>query len=476
MGTYIFLTGLQGFWLSLIPVAVMAVFLAESRAWSLVAFTALGASVNACLWCHARKGSQSCTLTPAHSYTAVVMLWVVCGIVAAVPFVLLEPDLPWEDAIFAAFSGITTTGAEVFNLELLPKTLLMYRHWLQFLGGLGIVMLLLFLFPLCGLEGVMSLKMDMPGPVRNTSLPLRRTELVRAVWSVYVGMFLVCAGLLKATGLTAFEATAEALSIVSTGGFGLYNDNIGHYTQWGVPVIVMLFSWLSAMSFVSHIGVLFRRSFTVYWQQKEHALMLGWLFVAWLCIVCMQSSSHGMEAVFMAVSMLTTSGYTLSEFYAPSAPVVFMLLLLCCFGGATASTAGGFKQARLAAMWSHVVVSLRVLVHPMLSLSQYEVQAGSVQKENRVFYVLVQGYAVLWMFFLALSVWGLLLLGVDTVSAAKTSLACLTNTGASIGGDFLGYTTFSAAVKGVLVLDMLLGRLEFFPAAAWMYVLLTQDR
>ena len=408
-------------------------------------------------------------------YGAMLLFWGVLVVPLALAFKMGVEGISWVDALFAAMSGITTTGAEVFeDLGKLPKSILFFRHWLEFLGGLGVVMLVLFLKEQLGFEKAEALKMDLPGPVREHASGLNKQTTVAYVWRGYVGLWLVCGVGLYALGLSGFEALCESFSAVSTGGFGLYNDNLEHYhalvgVKWWVAGVVLV----SAVGFVTHLRAWQRRSFGGYWQDAEFRWMLGFGLAAVLLIATVFSGNALVYYVLQLVFMSTTSGHTLGVESDSNALVLLVFGTACLIGGGTASTAGGIKYIRLREAFGLVARTLRLVLHPRLVVTEsLKMHAGA--HEHARASSLIAGYLILFVGVFWCSVLLLVGCGNDVSMAFSQTLATLTNTGAGLGALSDGYWQLNDASKIICMTNMLIGRLEIVPVVAVCYAKIFQ--
>ncbi|MEC7030429.1 MAG: potassium transporter TrkG [Pseudomonadota bacterium] len=404
----------------------------------------------------------------------ILLVWLSAIVLAGIPMKLMVPNMSWVDVLFEAASGLTTTGAEVLlNLDSIPRGLIFYRLWLQFIGGLGIVMFVLIVFPLMGLNHNAGLKFDLPGPARLHGVGVRQLTLVRYLWVGYVLLALSCAFLLWSCGLSLFDAFSESLGVVSTGGFNVYKDGFNHYPN-AVKYVVMCFMWISSIGVMVHAGFWLSKDLRVYLRDKEHQWMMILFLVTVLLVLGgdLFSPVSALDKIFTVMSMITTSGYSVSELNQWSSVWLTVLLTLSAIGGCTGSTSGGMKQARLRHLCHELSASLRAFLHPNLAMGvRVPMQQASLARVKS-FSLMVQGYLLVFLGGSWCSVVLLQISGMDLVSAFSATLACLTNTGSSMGLLTTSYALLPTFSKTVLMIDMLLGRLECIPLAAAFYALL----
>ena len=204
-------------------------------------------------------------------FLIVVLFWVVLSAFASIPFIL-DPylQMSFSDAFFESVSGWTTTGATVIkNLDSLPMSILMYRQQLQWLGGMGIVILVLAILPILGVGGMQLYKAESTGPIKDNKISPKITETAKNLWSVYLGLTFVCALLYYFAGMSAFDAIAHSFSTIAIGGFSTHNESIGYFNNIYIEVICMTFMLLSAMNFVLHFMSLKTKSIRHYLEDSE---------------------------------------------------------------------------------------------------------------------------------------------------------------------------------------------------------------
>ena len=394
------------------------------------------------------------------SFLLLPVSWVGLSVVATLPFYVGQPML-WIDAWFAAVSGITTTGAEVFpDLGLLPKSLLFYRMWLQFLGGLGIVVLAMAWSSIAKNHAGMMLRTDLPGPVKTHSFAPKIGEAAHSLWTIYVTLYFLCAGLCYQFGMSAFEALCESMAIVSTGGFGLYNDNLAHYASTPIYGVVIASMLLGSINYILHYQYVVTHQLTAYYHNKEFGLYM--IMVCVLLIV-----SHGvsylsgngltfLDMTFMVVSLVSTAGHQVVAITSIVPAVALLLTFFCMLGGCSGSTAGGIKMLRLRFFTRDFTNALAQLIHPQAVFSSYLDTPSSSQSD----FVLVRGFLLAYLMVLSFGWWCLVALGVDIVQAFSMVVACLSNTGLPVLGYVSHYAQLSVAAKFILTLLMLFGRVE----------------
>jgi len=401
-------------------------------------------------------------------FLIVVLFWTVLGTFGALPLLLSsELQLGITDAVFESISGLTTTGATVItNLDELPRSVLFYRQTLQWLGGMGLIVLAVAILPLLGVGGMQLYRAETPGPVKDARLTPRIKETAKALWYIYLSLTAVCAFSYWLAGMNAFDAISHSFSTVAIGGFSTHNANIGHFQSAPIEAVSILFMLLAGANFGLHFITWKSLSLRHYLQDAEFKTYLSVLFAITLIAVIFLRFSGVYpywddafaKAIFHAVSIGTTTGYTTTQFHLWPGFLPLLLLLVSFIGGCAGSTGGGLKVIRVLLLVKQGLRELLRLIHPSAKIA---VKIGSKPVERRVI-------EAVWGFFsayIAVFVFMLLLLiasGLDEVTAFSAVTATLNNLGPGLGDVGSNYTGINNFSKWVLCLGMLLGRLEIF--------------
>lgn len=401
-------------------------------------------------------------LKPAQSFLMVVLAWATLCLCATIPFKAY--GISWIDALFEGVSGLTTTGAEALTqLNTLPHAMRFYHQWLEFFGGLGIIILAMALMPILGVGGLALYRTETPGPLKEGFLALKITETAKKLWLLYLTLTLLIGLAYHYFGMTPFEAICESLSTVSTGGFSIYDDNFAHYKSEALRVIAMIGMTLSAMKFGLHYLCLKEKNLRFWFQDLESKTFLCLLafLILVVCITLMnfypskQWGSLMHEGWFASIAMMTTTGYTINNYAQWPSFLPFLLLLVTIIGGCSGSTSGGIKIMRFALIHQEAKRALKQLIHPE---AVFSIHFG--QPVNEKVLQSIRGFIALFTL-VYVAIWAALLAGglsLEDAFAATTS--CLTNAGASIAGLSQGYAHLSLCNKSILIFAMLAGRLE----------------
>ncbi len=401
-------------------------------------------------------------------FLVVALFWVVLGLAGALPFMLAEePHLSPTNAIFESISGLTTTGATVIlGLDDLPKSILFYRQQLQWLGGMGIIVLAVAVLPMLGVGGMQLYRAEMPGPMKDTKLTPRITETAKALWYIYLWLTVACALAYWGAGMTLFDAVGHAFATVAIGGFSTHDLSMGYFDSTAVEMIAVVFMILAGVNFALHFVAVRRRDGLIYWRDAEFRFYL--LLIASVTLMVTAALYHTdtyidwgsafTKGLFQAVSIGTTTGFTTAEFYFWP-PFVEILLLFASFVGACAgSTGGGIKVIRFLLLIKQGLREVGRLVHPN---AQLPVRIGGKSVNHRVVDA-VWGFFSLYVASFTFMYLLLAATGLDLMTAFSAVAACINNLGPGLGEVGAHYNGLSDPAKWILCFAMLLGRLEIF--------------
>lgn len=401
-------------------------------------------------------------------FLVVVAFWVVLGLFGAIPLYLSEqPQLSVTDAVFESISGLTTTGATVImGLDFLPRGILYYRQQLQWLGGMGIVVLAVAVLPMLGVGGMQLYRAEMPGPMKDSKLTPRITETAKALWLIYFGLTVSCGLAYWLAGMELFDAVGHAFSTVAIGGFSTHDASIGHYENIAIQLIAILFMLLAGVNFALHYTAWRAATPKAYFRDPEFRA-----FLSLVCIIVVISTAFLffsntyddigtalIRALFQVVSIGTTTGYTTADYAHWPSFLPMMLLLGSFVGGCAGSTAGGIKVIRFLLLAKQGVREINRLIHPN---AEIPVKLGNKVVSSHVVQA-VWGFFAAYMSLYALMYLIMLATGLDEVTAFSAVAACLNNLGPGLGEVANNFATLNAPAKWVLVMAMLLGRLEIF--------------
>ena len=418
------------------------------------------------IWFPARHAQSD--LRIREGFIIVVMLWVVLSLFGAIPFIVSPlPHLSPVDAIFESVSGLTTTGATVMTgLDHLPHSILYYRQQLQWLGGMGVIVLAVAILPMLGVGGMQLYRAETPGPMKDNKLTPRITETAKALWYIYLGLTVICAIAYWLAGMSPFDAIAHSFSTIAIGGFSPYDQSIGYFDNPLIEGVAILFMLLAGLNFSLHFIAWRNLSLEAYLVDAETKTYLSvLLFTAVLTSALLYflhiSDTPGQaiqSGLFQAVSIGTTTGFTTETFYLWPGAIPVILILASFVGGCAGSTAGGIKAIRFLLLIKQGQREIKQLVHPSALIP---IKVGGKPLPDRVISAVWSFFAVyIACFIIVMTI--LMINGLDQVSAFSAVAATMNNLGPGMGAVGDNYTQISDLSKWVLCLAMLLGRLEIF--------------
>jgi trk system potassium uptake protein TrkH len=382
---------------------------------------------------------------------------------------LAIPDLSFTDAYFETISGMTTTGATVLTgLDSLPPAINIWRHELNWLGGMGIIVLAVAILPLLGIGGRQLFKAETPGPMKESALTPRIADTARNLWAVYLGVTLACIGTLKWAGMNWLDAICHAFAALSLGGFSTHDSSVGYFNSPLIEFVLIVFMLIAAINFASHFLAWRGKSLRVYLHDAEAVatviLILGScvgiaLFLWW------QGTYAGFwtalrHASFNLVSMATDCGFASVDFNQWPIFAPMWMLFLSCVAVSSGSTGGGIKMIRTLVLFKQAGREFVKLLHPA-AVNPMKI-GRQVVPNNIVFAVL--GFIFLYFMTVATLTFVLLISGLDFISAFSAIIACINNAGPGLNqvgpaGNYQGLTDFQT---WVCAFGMLVGRLEIF--------------
>lgn len=389
--------------------------------------------------------------------------WVLTGLLGAIPFYWGGVFDLFVDAFFEAVSGFTTTGATVLeDIEAIPKSLLLWRTITHWLGGMGIIVLFVAIFPQLGVGAKQLFRSEVPGPITEGLRP-KIKETALALWKIYLLLTGLMVALLVAVGVAPFEALCHAMSTIATGGFSLFNKSIGHYDSVVVDAIVSAFMLLAGINF-SLYYLLMRGHSKAVFRNAELRFYIGLVVGVTAIITLVITPLHGgvgsalRFAGFQTLAILTGTGFGTDDYMQYPSLAKMLLIGLMFIGGCAGSTAGGIKIARIVVLLKVAYVELVRAFRPQVRTAVR--LGGSVVDEETVRSILI-----FFASFIGITLIGSLFmasLGLDLLTSFSSVLACLANVGPGMAevGPVENYAHLPSPGKAFLILCMLLGRLE----------------
>jgi len=400
-------------------------------------------------------------------FIVVALFWTVLSLFGALPFYLSEDlQLSAVDAIFESVSGLTTTGATVITgIDLLPKSILYYRQQLQWMGGMGIIVLAVAILPMLGIGGMQLYRAETPGPVKDTKLTPRITETAKALWYIYAGLTVMCMLAYWAAGMTFFDALAHSFSTIAIGGFSTHDASFAYFDSALIEGIGIFFMILSGANFGLHFVAWQSRGIRHYFSDPEFRFYISLLVIisAVTCAVLIATDSYEplaavRAALFEVVSIATTTGFATADFAHWPNMLPFLLFLTAFVGGCAGSTGGGMKVIRILLLSKQGIREVKRLIHPN---GVFAIKFGQQAVPDKVVGAIWGFFSVYLLAFVFMLI-ALLATGLDQVTAWSAVGATLNNLGPGLGEVSANFSSINDPAKCVLSLSMLLGRLEVF--------------
>ncbi len=419
----------------------------------------------ALMWMPVAK--QHTDLRTRDGFLITSLFWIVLGIFGAIPFMLVpEPGLSISDAVFESLSGLTTTGATVMTgLDDLPKSLLFYRQQLQWLGGIGIIVIAVAILPMLGIGGMQLYRAETPGPVKDSKLTPRITETAKALFYIYLLLTASCAIAYWFAGMDLFDAVCHAFSTIAIGGFSTHDASMGYFNSPAIYLIASVYMIVAGVNFALHFHTLKNNNFNHYIRDSETRFFVYTIAGAtvivssFLVLTGTYNFSYGwLEGIFQTVSIATTAGFATANFSVWPSFLPFLLLMLSFMGGCGGSTGGGMKAVRIMLIAKQGVRELSQLIHPNAVIP---LKVGNRRVEAKVVSAVWSFFAV-YMFAFIFILMLLLATGLDFVTAFSAVVASINNLGPGLGEVAQHYGNINNPAKWILCFSMLLGRLEIF--------------
>ena len=407
---------------------------------------------------------KSSDIKSKEGFLIVVLFWLILSLFGSLPFILdKDLSLSFVDALFESISGWTTTGATIIDdLENLSPSILIYRQMLQWLGGMGIVILALAILPMLGVGGMQLYKAESTGPIKDNKISPRIAETAKSLWRVYIGLTIVCALLYFFAGMSIFDSVAHSFSTIAIGGFSTYNDSIGHFNSPIIEFVCIIFMLLAALNFILHFLAMKSGSIAIYFKDTEVRsftfIIIIFLSLIYVFHLVNNSDIPLRHIIFQLISFITTSGFTSTSYESWPSFIVFTLLLVSFFGACAGSTGGGIKIIRIVLVLKLLKKGLLRTLHPTAQVPvKINDQAISDEVASNI-YDFIVFYILSYMILSFL----LLIFGNDIATSFSSVASCLNNLGPAVGDAVNSYSSLSTSSKYVLSFTMILGRLEIY--------------
>ncbi len=399
-------------------------------------------------------------------FLLVTLYWVVLSAASSLPF-HFSPHLNFADAVFEAVSGFTTTGATtIVDVNAVPKSILYYRAQLNWLGGMGLIVLAIAILPLLRVGGSQMFKAETPGPFKDEKLTPRIADTARALWLIYVGMTVVNILAFWAAGMTFYDAVCQAFATMATGGFATHNSSFAYWNSPAISGIADVFMFLSGMNFALHYMALRKGRLSVYWADAEARWYTAFVAVSIVVVSFTLLFTHTYSTLgaalnygaFQVLTVITCTGFTSANFGTWPLYLPTLLMMLAIIGGSAGSTAGGMKVVRVYLVVKQSFREFRRILHPR---AEIPVKLDDIVLPQRVVSAIwgfLAAYILVYLFFML----ALMAAGMNWYSSFAAVSACLNNMGAGLGQVGANFAHISQAATWICSVSMLVGRLEIF--------------
>jgi trk system potassium uptake protein TrkH len=453
-----------GYGVTLLPPILLSLAYADGEAIHFVLTLGLVWAVG--LMFYLPVGESTADLRRKDGFIIVAAFWIVLGFIGSLPFVL-GPHLNFVDAVFETVSGLTTTGATtITGIDELPISILYYRQQIQWLGGMGLVVLAVAIMPMLGIGGMRMYRAEIPGPLKDEKIAPRLAHSLRTLWVIYVVLTVACALAYWLAGMSVFDAIAHSFSTVSTGGFSTHDASLGYYKSVPVTLIACLFMLLGGINFSIHFRFRATLNPLEYLHDLETRMFLLFVFAGFLILTTVLWITGEYETLkdslvfggFEVISVITSTGFGEADFSGWPLFLPVLLIFISFIGGCGGSTAGGMKVMRIVLLFKQVKQEVFVLLHPH---SEHAVKIGShvVSELTRS---AVWGFFSIYVVTFVVLMLAMMAIGVDQVTAFSAIATCMNNMGPGLGDVAYTFTSLSDAAKYISAFAMLMGRLEIF--------------
>jgi trk system potassium uptake protein TrkH len=419
-------------------------------------------------------GTKTIELTIREGFILVNLCWISLALFGGVPFLTSGHVSNMTDAFFETMSGFSTTGATILrDIEVLPKSLLLWRNMTQWLGGMGVIALAVAIFPFTGMGGAHLFKAEVPGPTKD-KISSRISDTAKLLWGVYLIFTVIQTGMLMMVNLSLFDALCITFGTLATGGFAPLNASIAHFPSPWVHYIIILFMILAGINFNLHYWAL-RGHPVHYFRNPELRFFLFVIAGSTILIVAIRiftgiklTEEAIRDALFHTVSLVTTTGFVTKDYELWPAATQIILFILMFIGGCASSTGGAIKNVRILVLLKYIGVEVKKLFYPH-GVFPVKMQ-GKPVADNLVSNIVA--FIALYILFFVFGTLAMACVGLDIISAAGSVAATLGNVGPGLGsvGPMRNFADVHPLGKWILSFMMLAGRLEIYTV----FVLLTR--
>lgn len=410
------------------------------------------------------KKPQNKRLFSREGFVIVALSWIALSVFGALPFFLSGAIPNFIDALFETVSGFTTTGASILtDVEALPKSMLMWRSFTHWVGGMGVLVFVMAFLPLSGGQNMHIMKAESPGPSVSKLVPRVKTTAL-LLYSIYFVLTLIEFIMLLCGGMTGFEALNTSFATAGTGGFGIYNSSIGSFSPY-IQVVVTVFMLLFSVNFNSYFFLINRK-----FREAFNTEVIVFFIIVTTAITILTLDNRALypetgdslrNSAFTVASLISTTGFSTVDFSAWSELSRTILVIIMFIGACAGSTGGGIKVSRIIILFKSLGKELKVMVHPK-QIKKIKIGSHPIEHET------VRSVSVFMIAYLLVFVLSLVVVSFDnhdliTNFTAVTASINNIGPGLELVGPTENFAFFSVPSKIVLIFDMLAGRLELFP-------------
>lgn len=421
-------------------------------------------AVGAILRYYSLKGSTS--ISKREGYLVVFLGWLSMILFGMLPYLISGVIPSVTDAFFETVSGMTTTGASILNdIESVPKGVLYWRSLTQWIGGMGIIVLTVALFPLLGIGGIELFVAEAPGPTSDKLHP-RIQETAKRLWFIYVGLTILLAIILAIAGMSIYDAINHALTTMATGGFSTRNGSMADFNSPAIQYPIILFMFIAGTNYsVIYLGL--KGQFKKVWQSEEFRAYVIVVVLLTIGVTYSVSKATNLpfeqafrDSIFQIISLITTTGFVSADYTSWTETMTLVFFILLFLGACAGSTSGGIKLVRHLVFFKNSILEFKRIIHPRAIVPLY--LNGRTVAPRIMTHILV--FLLIYLILFVLGSIVVTILGMDFLSAVGAVATSIGNVGPGIGsvGPVNNFAHLPSAVKWVLSFLMLLGRLELF--------------
>ena len=450
--------------IGLIPPLLISLKVDDGQAMDFIIPLTITLGSGSLIWLLFRNAKHE--LRRREGFLIVAAFWLVLSAFSALPL-MIGGHLNFVDAFFEATSAFTTTGATVMTgLDDTAKSVLFYRSELQWLGGMGIIVLAVAVLPLLGVGGMQLFRAETPGPFKDEKLTPRIAHSAQHFWVIYIGLTLACTIGYALSGMSLFDAVTHSFSTLSTGGFSTHDASMSYFKSLPIEIITEIFMFLGALNFSIHFLVFRRLNISYYFTNPEILAFTLIVAVSVLIVALVLFFEHTYASFFTAlrhsafttISVITSTGYTTQNFAAWPTMLPAFLMFISFIGGCSGSTAGGMKVIRVLLLFKQGYRELLQLVHPAM-VRPVKIAGRPIPATATMG---IWGFFAWYVAVFVLAMLLLMLGGMDQVTAFSAVTTCINNMGPGLGKVAANFRDIDDYQKIILSMCMLVGRLEIF--------------